>query len=596
VLSALATVVAARWAARGYDRAAAERLAATTAAYFMLVTPAAPGSSDYDLGQLFIQAHALARVPAWSTTFEVYHGTAPLVLARAQPLPLRTLTELRQREAVVWSGGEALAPLLDRDQWDVVGAVAARPVPTGWPGILSLGALLLAVLVGWRAAGRVGLDGASWPYAAAALLLGLAAYGDARGAAARGTDRWLDQTRLLLLEAAQRLPAAGSEATTLAPLARAGGAGADLSPGTEAGAEAGIHIAREQGMPRAVLTARMGPGRWVTLATTPAQATTGGWLALCLGLAALGPLALRVLSWGARATVRPRRLRETLVAWGFLAPATIHLAIFSFGPILFALVLSVHRWSLVEPVKPFVGLANFAQLARDPLVWISLRNTALYALHVPVSMAIALGIALVLNRHTRLVRIARTALFLPYVSSVVAIALVWQWIYHADFGLLNYVLSFAGIGPVDWLGSPRTALLAVMLMSVWVQIGYQMVVFLAGLQGIPATYLDAARVDGASAWQRFWRITFPLLKPVTLFVLVTGIINSFQVFTYIYVLTDGGPLHATDVIVYRIYQTAWEFLQFGYASALAVLLFLVLFGVTWAQFRLLGEERRVDYA
>jgi multiple sugar transport system permease protein len=133
-----------------------------------------------------------------------------------------------------------------------------------------------------------------------------------------------------------------------------------------------------------------------------------------------------------------------------------------------------------------------------------------------------------------------------------------------------------------------------MVVSIWVQVGYQMIVFLAGLQGIPQDYLDAARVDGASPWQRFWRVTFPLLRPVTLFVLVTGVITSFQVFTLIYVLTDGGPLHATDVLVYRIYQMAWEFLQFGNASALALMLFALLFGATWLQLRLLGK--RVDYA
>jgi multiple sugar transport system permease protein len=149
---------------------------------------------------------------------------------------------------------------------------------------------------------------------------------------------------------------------------------------------------------------------------------------------------------------------------------------------------------------------------------------------------------------------------------VVAIALVWQWMYHADFGLLNYLGSLVGLAPVDWLGNPKTALVAVMIVSIWVQVGYQMVVFLAGLQGIPQVYLDAARVDGASAWQRFRHVTIPLLRPVTLFVLVTGVITSFQVFTLVYVLTDGGPLHATDVIVYRIYQMAWEFLQFGGAS------------------------------
>src|SRR5256886_3510917 len=166
--------------------------------------------------------------------------------------------------------------------------------------------------------------------------------------------------------------------------------------------------------------------------------------------------------------------------------------------------------------------------------------------------------------------------------------------YHPDFGLINYLWSSLGLRPVDWLGSPRTALVAVMIVSVWVQLGYQMTVFLAGLQGVPQAYLDAARVDGASAWQRFRRITLPLLRPVTLFVLVTGLIGSVPVFTYMYVLTDRGPLHATDVLGYRIYQPAWQFLQFCYTRPLSLLLFVVLFGVTRAQIMLLGK--RQDYA
>ena len=290
---------------------------------------------------------------------------------------------------------------------------------------------------------------------------------------------------------------------------------------------------------------------------------------------------------------QPQRRRETLTAWGFLAPSALHLAVFSFAPILFAFYLAMHRWSLVDPVRPFVGIVNFTRMLHDPLVWISLRNTILYVLYVPVSAGVALCVALALRRSTRRTRAVRAMFFLPYVSSVVAIALVWQWMYHADFGLVNYLLSFVHVPPVDWLGNPKTALLAVMVASVWVQLGYQMTVFLAGLNGIPETYLDAARVDGANAWQRFRRITLPLLRPVTLFVLVTGIIGSFQVFTYVYVLTDGGPLHTTDVIVYRIYQAAWGLLRFGYAGALAVLLFVVLFGVTRVQFKLLG--RQVEY-
>jgi multiple sugar transport system permease protein len=268
--------------------------------------------------------------------------------------------------------------------------------------------------------------------------------------------------------------------------------------------------------------------------------------------------------------------------------------VLAFGPILFTAYLSVRRWSLLEPDMSFVGLRNFAGAMRDPLVWLSLRNTLLYTLHVPVTMGLALATALVLRRWGRGTSLIRTALFLPTVSSVVAIALVWEWMLNADFGMINRVLAFAGRPPVDWLGHPHTALLAVMLISAWVQLGYQTVVFLAGLEAIPEAYRDAARVDGAGPWQRLRYVTLPLLRPVILFVLVTGVIGSFQVFTFVYVLTGGGPLHATDVIVHRIYQVAWEFLEFGYASALALVLLGMLFAATWAQVRLLG--RRVEHA
>jgi multiple sugar transport system permease protein len=376
--------------------------------------------------------------------------------------------------------------------------------------------------------------------------------------------------------------------TELAPLA----ASAALVEAVDGG-QPGIRRDVHDGVPRALTRVRLARG-WLSLQLLPLEATVGGWAVATVGCGLLAVLGALLAAWVGRAAMRPRALRETLAAWSFLAPATLHLAVFSVAPILFACYLALHRWSPIEPFKPFVGLANFAALARDPLVWVSLRNTLLYTLHVPVAMAIALGVALVLQRRSRATRVARTIFFLPYVSSVVAVALVWQWMYHPDFGVLNYLTARLGFSPVDWLGNPHTALIAVMIVSIWIQVGYQMVVFLAGLQAIPREYLDAARVDGASAWQRFWRVTFPLLKPVTLFVLVTGIITSFQVFTLVYVLTDGGPLHATDVIVYHIYQMAWEFLQFGGASALSLVLTVLLLGATWVQFRLLG--RRVEYA
>jgi multiple sugar transport system permease protein len=308
-------------------------------------------------------------------------------------------------------------------------------------------------------------------------------------------------------------------------------------------------------------------------------------------LALLTAAAWLLVRWGAR--LAARRRRDLVTAWSFLGLPVLHLAVFSFVPVAFTVYLSFHRWDLVSPARPFVGLANYRELAADGLFWTTLRNTAFYALYVPVTMVLALAVALLLNRGRRGQRLLRAIVFLPYVSSVVAVGLVWQWMFNADFGLLNAGLRALGLGTVDWLGDPRTALAAIIIVTVWTQVGYQMLVFLAGLQGIPASYLDAATVDGASAWQRFRHVTLPLLRPVILFVLVTGIIAGFQVFTLVYLMTEGGPLHSTDVVVYRIYQTAWEFLRFGYASAMAVVLFLLLLGATLLQFRLLG--RRVEH-
>ena len=599
--TALLPLLVSGWAGARAERALAARIAGTTAAYIALVTPAASGSADYDLPHLLVEAGALARLPGWTSRLEVYRGTAPLVRATAGSLSAATMAALRQQSGVLWWNGAALAPLRDKGARDVVGAVAVAGRPGGevWRrgalGGIAVPVLILAIVLAFGATHPAARRPVIRAHGAVALLVGVAAYANLRAVARDNTDQWLEQTRLLVQEATARLPTTdlAQLATTLRPVARAGGEGADLRPGGDSAAVR-VRRVRFAGEPEAVVAIRVGWGRWLALRTLPGETTTGGWLWLCLALAGLSPAVAALLGWVERSRARPRRLRETLTAWGFLAPAAAHLAMFSFAPILFALYLSVHRWSLGESAKPFVGLENFGRVLRDPLVWISLRNTVLFTVQVPITMAIALGLALLLRRHSLITRIARTAFFLPYVASVVAIALVWQWMYHADFGALNWALSALGLAPVDWLGNPRTALAAVMVVSIWTQVGYQMVVFLAGLQGIPDAYLDAARVDGANAWRRFWRVTFPLLKPVTLFVLVTGIIGSFQVFTTVYVLTGGGPLHATDVLAYRIYQSAWGLSQFGSASALSLLLFAILFWVTWTQFKLLGK--RVQYA
>jgi multiple sugar transport system permease protein len=309
------------------------------------------------------------------------------------------------------------------------------------------------------------------------------------------------------------------------------------------------------------------------------------WAAVLLaGWAVLADIGLSL----ARAAGAPLRFREALRAWTFLAPSFAHLLVFSIGPILFALWLSFHEWNLLLPARPFIGLDNYRELAGDGGFWRAVRNTALYVLFVPAGMVVALGLALLANRRMPGVNLLRTAFFLPYVTSFVAISLVWKWMFQPDVGLLNNALERIGIAAQPWLSSPATALPSLMLMSVWMYAGYMMVIFLAGLQSIPATLYESARIDGAGPWRRFRHITLPLLRPTLLFILVTMVIFMFQVFTAVYVMTEGGPLHSTDVVVYHIYRNAWEYLRMGYASAMAWVLFAIVFAVTLIQFRWLG--------
>ena len=573
---AIAVLAVARWEEGRFARAGAVRIARSTATYFAVVTPAGRAdSSDFALAQLLAQARALTTLPGWTWPVEIYHGTAPLVDAAASPLPPGELDRLPR-----WREGAALVPLRGPTADEpIVGAVAIRPAGRGglWALLLSWAfpAAVLAVAAAARAAfrGRPRRE-----YVAAALLLGLAAYADVRGAARRSTNDWLTATRLLMQEAATRLPGPRIRVTLadLAPVAL----GADLVWADSATQKP--RRIRIRGTERAVVAARLGSGRWADIRTAPAESFTSVWLAALLGIAMVGPLGFTALQWAERTPARP--LGETATAWGFLAPAGLHLAVFSVGPMLFALYLSVHGSSggFLDTVRPYVGLANFRAVLRDPFVWLSLGKTALYALYVPVSMVLALAVALVLSRPGRTAVVLRAAFFLPFMASVVAVGLAWQ--------------SFLSIGPRDWLGNQRTALVALIVLSIWMQVGYQMMVFLAGLARIPEGYLEAARVDGANAWQRFWRVTFPLLRPVTLFVLVTGVIGAFQMFTLVYVLTGGGPLLATDLVMRRLYETGWASLEFGRASALSLVVFVILLGATWAQFKLLAGRREVEHA
>jgi len=269
----------------------------------------------------------------------------------------------------------------------------------------------------------------------------------------------------------------------------------------------------------------------------------------------------------------------------FLAPSAIGFLIFTLLPVVASLALSLVKWNLVGAPQ-WIGLGNYVRAVQDIMFWRVLRNTAAYTLGtVPTTMALSLALALALNLKIRGVTLLRGLYYLPVVAPMVAVAMVWRWLYSTDFGVINYLLSRAGLPAIPWLTSTRWAMPAVIVMSVWKGLGYGMVLYLAGLQGIPQHLYDAAAVDGANTWQRFRYITLPLLSPTTFFVLVTSVIGSFQVFGQVYIMTRGGPANATSTIVYYIYQNGFESFRMGYASALSWLLFAVIFVFTLIQFR-----------
>ncbi len=331
---------------------------------------------------------------------------------------------------------------------------------------------------------------------------------------------------------------------------------------------------------------RAGPFTLAMLGCEEAS-SVGIWIAIAwvVGVV-IACLVLRLVPLAADA----RRLRRTLSAWGFLAPAIVLLGAFTFGPILYSLWISMHDWRLLDAAHTFTGAANYGDLVRDGAWWRSVFNTVAFTLHVPVSMAVALALALLTRRPRRLMRLVRLSLFLPAITSVAAIAVVWKWLLNDRDGLVNQALGALGVDPVMWLTSPGVALVSLMIVATWMVVGYQVVVLQAGLAAIPEAWYDAARVDGAGRLQRFWHITLPGLRHTLFFVLVTSVIGSFQVFGLVYVMTEGGPLGATDVAVYHIYREAWQFLQFGNAAAMSWILFALIFVATWLHFRLLDRR------
>lgn len=286
-----------------------------------------------------------------------------------------------------------------------------------------------------------------------------------------------------------------------------------------------------------------------------------------------------------------RGWRRALVFALFLGPSLIGVTLFLAGPILASAGLSFASWDLLTPPE-FAGLRNFRRLANDREFWAALRHTlAFLAGYIPLVMTAGLLVAVALNGRVPGRDMFRAVYFLPVVASWVAVALVWKWMLNPSFGLVNNLLAGIGVQGPAWLFDPNWAMISVILTSVWKDVGFVMVILLAGLQGIPREYYEAAAIDGAQPHQHLLHITVPLLSPALFFALSISLINSFQVFDQVYVMTGGGPAGATTVLVERIVKNAFSFSRMGYASAMSWVLFALIFVTTLAFSRL---QRRVD--
>lgn len=282
--------------------------------------------------------------------------------------------------------------------------------------------------------------------------------------------------------------------------------------------------------------------------------------------------------------------RNNPVGYLFTLPYVIFFGVFTAFPLGFAIYLTLHNWNIVRPERPFVGLRNFERLFADELFWRALFNTGVFlVVHIPLQIVVALLLAVVLNQQIVARGFFRVAYFLPYVTSGAIISLIWLRLY-ADDGLLNMLLGSAGLGPVGWLSNPNLAMPSIAIMATWKNVGYYLMIFLASLQSIPAQLYEEALINGASQWQRFRYITFPLLNPAFILVVILSTIGGFSLFVEPFVMTAGGPLDSTLSLVLYLYQQAFQFLRMGYAAAIGLVLAVLIFLVTVIQRRYLEQE------
>ncbi len=282
---------------------------------------------------------------------------------------------------------------------------------------------------------------------------------------------------------------------------------------------------------------------------------------------------------------------QTFWAFIFLVVPLILLSIFVFFPIIFAFIVSFYDWNLLLPDKPFIGLANYIEVLKDPVFMKAVKNTVIYTMGVvPTQTLLALFLAFMMNRKFKGRTFFRVAFYLPAITSSVVTSIIFVWIYSRP-GLLNYLLSQIGINSeIDWLTNPNTVLFSIMALNIWTTSGYFMISFLAGLQNIPVSLYEAAEIDGASTWTQFWKITFPMVRPVTYFVVVMSLIGCFQVFDQVFVMSSGGPDNASTTMSYYAYKNSFKYFRFGFGAAAAVILAIIIFATTWLQKRYFPSE------
>jgi multiple sugar transport system permease protein len=276
-------------------------------------------------------------------------------------------------------------------------------------------------------------------------------------------------------------------------------------------------------------------------------------------------------------------LRQLGWAGFFLAPNFIIVLLFTFIPMLSGMAISLYEWDVFSEPN-YIALENYTELFEDEDFWISMKNTAVYTLiSVPISLVGSLILAVVLNRQLPGTLLFRTVFFIPVIMSGILVSLTWQWLFNADYGPINYWLSFIGIRGPRWLNDPNWSMVAVIIVTIWKNLGFNMVIFLAALQDVPRDLYDAASIDGANGWQGFRFVTLPMISAATFFSLIVTIINSFQVFDIVYSMTEGGPGTSTLMVVMYIYKNAFEYFRMGYASAIATVFFVIILAFTMLQ-------------